>query len=672
MRPEGMTIQTRSSAAFALVRAINSIGLDLRWMQTSNNGSHRSFAEQFSWTAVTADAQGRIDYPANSLLPSLDYEYSVSTPQSGGILLLTNHQESIADPRLELSNVSVGIGCNFQRIHWHALRLPTEQSGADDYYYHRLRLQVIVTEIDDDIEIVYNNSFSVFETVLVPDGVYRPSTAYWVTVYLFAPGPVRHHGAHITQAFVTCDLVASLPPLVTQIPLANDSAMAFQVSWDCSHLGTYPAAIVLDYHGVSCNGTSHVAANSSDNGSEGNNNIIINYLLQLASNNTAKHMEMNVSLQYEDLVVTSTLCSANFTVPNLFPKDYGVVSVAAALRFPAGNVVVDDDDVRTSAFGNATNAYKYVAKVHAPNMTLDEDCLEMKWHHPSHAVAAIEVQVSSVSGLTHYELTLPGTETSTCLSLANENDLQGSDAALQSNNALDILASRLLARYRAVSPAGPSEWSHWVESPLPLDFYSDKTISPSSPSSDSLPIATLAGAVAGAVVGMAVVVLIAFKRMRKPERSHIECALIELKQFTPVVKPKLINHKHIKMLQSIGEGKFGQVVKGVWRAPGMHFDATVAVKTLHDGFPEEATRAFAIEACVMVSDCSVGVHNFYVCFSFSFELTSCTVKLDSITICVCVCVFFLKFIYSILFYYLLSFATTRPKCRTKTSCHSLA
>ena len=618
MQAEGIVIQTTSSTAFALIRAIDTVGLDLHWLRTNNNGSLRTIAEQFSWTALQANKQGRIVYPAYALSPFLDYEYSVSTAQSGGNVLLTKRQEPIADPRLMLGYYSVGDGCNYQRIYWN---FSSPLVASDWANISNLRLQVMVMEIITEIKTVFTGSFSIFDTAVLPDGIYKPSVLYWVTVYMDEPGPFRHHGSHFTKAFMTCAVVASSAPQIEQVALANETAMAFNVSWDCSRLSSYPSAVLLENYSFGCNGSAHKGSINStstaprSSSSLGNNN----------NNNNSTHETILVPLSYSDVVITPTVCSARIVVANLMPHDHGVVDVAAALRFPSSTGSSGaSPGANASPLSNITHAFKFLPAVQDPVLVLTAGCLEMQWPESPFAVLGYEIHVST--GLLHRRFTVPANNgTSVCLAIDDES-LDERIVPAEHNEDSEatgstVLGGRLQARYRVFSPAGQSEWSQWADAPVSAHAGGKR----SSSSTTSLPVAALAGAVVGAVVGVAVAVFIGFKRLRKPERSHVERALIELKQFTTVVKPKLLSGKHIKVLQSIGEGKFGQVFKGVWRTPGMHVDATVAVKTLHDGFPEEATRAFATEACVMVS--VIGRVVFFVVYYLL------------VYFCECVCVF---------------------------------
>ena len=306
----------------------------------------------------------------------------------------------------------------------------------------------------------------------------------------------------------------------------------------------------------------------------------------LPTNSTALGVQIAAAVNFSDIVKTETVCSAALVVnADILPHTaIGLeMAGAVALRFSSSLV--------NSPYSAPQIVFTAVAQVAAPRVA-ESDCLELSWPPPAHVVAAFDVQISTT--LVNQMFSVPANQTSICLSQGQSTQAADNSAASADNSALviSVLGSRLKARYRAVSPAGVSAWSDWTAPWVP------KEVPVSSPT--SFPIAAIAGAVVGALVAVLVVGLIAFKKLKKSQPTFVDRALIELKQFTTVVKPRTLKSNHVKTGDAIGEGKFGLVCKGTWRTPGMRNEVLVAIKSLHDGFPEEATRAFATEACVMV------------------------------------------------------------------------
>ena len=526
-------------------------------MRTVNDGALSAFMEVFSWMVIPAMQNGLIVFPSFALVPYLDYEYSVCTPHSGGMKLLTGRQEKIADPRLSFRQVKIGIGCNYQHINWsfNSPLVAEEWPTTDD-----IRLQVLVIEIPTGIRIVFNSSFSINETALISDGIFKPSMLYWVSTWMQVTGPIRHEGALITNVFTTCPDTTTSPPHVQQVAFDNDTAFAFNVSWDCSRLGSYPHAINMKFGQY----------NTSDG-------------LPAISSALSTHIVQQVS--FDDMVTSPTLCSVRVVVRNLsfaLSSRDTEIAVSAALRFVS--------NTSNSQYSDPRQVYVFVPRVAAP--TIDEtNCLELDWPEPAHVVTTFDIQVTST--LVNQVISVPANQTAICLSAGQNKQTAEDDLADNSTFIINVLGSKLKARYRAVSPAGVSAWSDWTAPWVAKETTVSSTV--------SVPIAAIAGAVVGALVAILVVGIIAFKKLKKAQPTFVDRALVELKQFTTVVKPRSLKHHHVKTGESIGEGKFGLVCKGTWRTPGMRNDVHVAIKSLHDGFPEEATRAFATEACVMVS-----------------------------------------------------------------------
>ena len=607
MRPEGLFIQTMSSRSVALIRAVDNVGLDFHMMRTVNDGALRAFMEIFSWAALPANDHGLIVFPAFAMVPYLDYEYSVFSSQSGGMLLLTGREERIYDPRLSLGQVVVGTGCNYQRITWNF----SQPFVADDWpNTSAVRFQLLVLEVAAGITVTFNSSFAINETVMIPNGSYRPSTLYWLVMYVDVAGPARQEGAVITKTVFTCAQSTNIPPALQQVALANISAFALNVSWDCSHLGSFPSALVVDYKqklgrdGAAA--TTEQEATVSQNGS--------------SNSSDQDKATWLVPVAAEDIDAGAFMCSVRVVLPNAVGSltvksalNQMPATISAALQFSSGPV--------TGLFSAPVPVYNFVPTVDAPTFTAATvtNCLTLNWAKPECAVALFEIQVSTT--LMSQIVLFPGDASFVCINPTSDAMTSSSSSirydsataptatiAANTTNAdtyasttatttIYASGSKLRARYRAVSPAGASSWSGWVDAPT-----DDRNLATgSSLSSSEIPAPVLVGVLLAAVIALMSTVRYFTKRHQKLEATFVDRALNELKQFTSVVKPHILEGKCVKVLEPIGEGKFGQVCKATWRSKGMRTDASVAVKSLHDGFPEEATRAFATEACVMVS-----------------------------------------------------------------------
>ena len=304
-----------------------------------------------------------------------------------------------------------------------------------------------------------------------------------------------------------------------------------------------------------------------------------------------------------DIVVDNKNNNANnTTAPDTWGN--GLIYVTAALQNGHGDI---------SSFSSpALPLYHHVLDFATPTI-VQTDCLRLYWQSPEHPITSYEILVNIGRFTTHY--TVPSNTTSFCLSATASSPIY-----VPSPDGSGVIALKKTVQVRAVSPAGVSNWSALVEVPTsdPINeqatYLNGSAVGGSSDSSLVLTKEIVIPCIAFVLLAAAAVLVI-YRRMKNLPMSFLNEAMVELRQYTHIVKPRMLDIASVKFLQVIGTGKFGQVHKGILRCSVFGVDAVVAIKSLKDGFPDEAKRSFAAEACIMVSN-TLSLQYIFVCVGF--------------------------------------------------------
>lgn len=251
---------------------------------------------------------------------------------------------------------------------------------------------------------------------------------------------------------------------------------------------------------------------------------------------------------------------------------------------------------RESAFSTPVVAYSPVKAVEKPVLVDDGGCMKMMWIEPAQTVFAYEVEF--MVGNFSYTLKQNADTPSLCLSF-------DSFATQLDESSLVILRhATCSARVRALSPAGRSPWSALLAIPArtsqfpPTQQQQEQRKQQQQQQSQAAMLQIVVPLVVLLVV-VPVIAVLTFRKFRRPSQpKYLATAMVNFGKFTSTVQPKILSAKSVKFLQQIGEGKFGQVHKGMLRVGSV--DAVVALKWLKDGFPEQVKESFATEALIMV------------------------------------------------------------------------